>query len=663
MNRRGGLYIIGALVLGLVVGVAGSRVGFGTAAGGNLSDIASERGLTGPEAEAALVTYVAPGAHDEYLMFASGGHSGQMHVIGVPSMRLLKTIPVFAPDAWSGYGFGADWSMELLEAGSDANQNAPLTWGDTHHPALSETGGDYDGRFLYINDRANGRIAMVDLRDFKTKQILDVPNMQSSHGGVFATPDTEYVHISAKTPSPIFVESGYAPLEEYAEHYRGVSGFLAVDQATGQIDLERSFQIELPPYNQDLADSGKLASAGWAFINSYNAEMATGGIWDGNPPLEAGAIQFDFDYMHIINWELAEQVVADGKYEMVDGVRMIRLQTAIDEGILHLAPEPRNPHGVDVSPDGNYIVVSGKLDPNATVYSIDRIKAAIESRDFDGTDPFGIPVLRFEAVMEAQVEVGGGPLHTQFDNRGNAYTSLFVESGVARWTLGPEAGVAEGDAFQLVDKIPVHYNIGHLVTAHGDTVDPHGQYLVALNKWSIDRHPAIGTLHPQNFQLIDIDGPELRILKDMPIGFGEPHYVQMMAVDRLADPWTVYPVGTDPLTMAASPVAIAAGDEREERDGDTLTVYMSARRSTFTPDVIRAKQGERVVLHITNIETARDATHGFAIPGYNIQASLDPGEVVSIEFIADRTGSFAFYCTEFCSALHLEMQGWMLIEP
>jgi nitrous-oxide reductase len=663
MSRRSGLFIGAALVLGLVIGVAGARLGFDTAAGGTLADVAAERGLTGAEAEAALATFVAPGAHDEYLIFASGGHSGQMHVIGVPSMRLLKTIPVFAPDAWSGYGFGADWSMELFDEGSDPDQNEPLTWGDTHHPALSETGGDYDGRFLYINDRANGRIAMIDLRDFKTKQILDIPNMQSSHGGVFATPDTEYVHISAKTPSPIFVESGYAPLEEYAEHYRGVSGFLAVDQDTGRMDLERSFQIELPPYNQDLADSGKLASAGWAFINSYNVEMATGGIWDGNPPLETGAIEFDFDYLHIINWEMAEQVVADGKYEMVNGMRMIRLQTAIDEGLLYFAPEPRNPHGVDVSPDGNYIVVAGKLDPNATVYSIDRIKAAIAANDIEGTDPFGVPVLRFDAVVEAQVELGGGPLHTQFDNKGNAYTSLFVESAVARWTLGPAAGVAEADAFRLVDKVPVHYNIGHLVTAHGDTVNPHGRYLVALNKWSIDRFPAVGTLHPQNFQLIDIDGPELRILRDMPIGFGEPHYVQMMALDRLADPWTVYPLGTDPLTMGPSAVAISSGEEREERDGDTLTVYMSVRRSTFTPDVIRAKQGDRVIIHMTNVETARDATHGFAIPAYNIQTSLDPGEVLSVDFVADRTGSFAFYCTEFCSALHLEMQGWLLIEP
>jgi nitrous-oxide reductase len=654
---------VGALILGLVVGVAGARLGFSTASGGNLADIAADRGLTGAEAEAALATFVAPGDHDDYLMFASGGHSGQMHVIGVPSMRLLKTIPVFAPDSWSGYGFGADWSMEILAGGSDPGQNEQLTWGDTHHPALSETDGDYDGRFLYINDRANGRIAMVDLRDFKTKQILDVPNLQSSHGGVFATPNTEYVHISAKTPSPMFLESGYAPLEEYEEHYRGASSFLAVDPVTGHFDMERSFQIELPPYNQDLADAGKLASFGWAFINSYNTEMATGGNLEGNPSIETGAIANDFDYLHIINWELAEQVVADGKFEMVNGVRMIRLQTAIDEGILWFAPEPRNPHGVDVSPDGNYIVVSGKLDPNATVYSIDRIEAAIAAGDIEGYDPFGVPVLRFDAVVEAQVELGGGPLHTQFDNRGNAYTSLFVETAVARWTLGPEAGVDEADAFRLVDKIPVHYNIGHLVTAHGDTVDPHGKYLVALNKWSIDRFTPVGTLHPQNFQLIDIDSPELRILRDMPIGFGEPHYVQMIAVDRLADVWTVYPVGTDPLTMAPSDVAIAAGEERVERIGDTLHVYMTARRSTFTPDVIRAKQGEKVVMHITNIETAVDATHGFAIPGYNVQASLDPGEVLTVEIVADRTGSFAFYCTEFCSALHLEMQGWLLIEP
>ncbi len=106
---------------------------------------------------------------------SSGGHSGQVFVFGVPSMRLLKVIPVFTPDAWQGYGYGSDQGNVVLGEGSDPAKSNPLAWGDTHHPALSETEGDYDGRFLYINDRANGRIGMVDLRDFKTKQIYDVP--------------------------------------------------------------------------------------------------------------------------------------------------------------------------------------------------------------------------------------------------------------------------------------------------------------------------------------------------------------------------------------------------------------------------------------------------------------------------------------------------------
>ncbi len=661
-SSRTGLVVV--LVVGLVLGAAGARFGFGAASGGTLASVASAHGLSGEQAEAALATFVAPGEHDEYLIFASGGHSGQMHVIGVPSMRLLKTIPVFAPDAWSGYGFGADWTEEVLEQGSDPAHNDPLLWGDTHHPALSERGGDYDGRFVYINDRANGRIAMIDLRDFKTKQILDVPNIQSSHGGVFATPDTDYVHISAKTPTPVWSESGYADLADYEAEYRGMSTFLAVDQDTGRFVDGESFQIELPPYNQDLADAGKLASDGWAFINSYNTEMAVGGNMEGGEPLEQGAIAADFDYLHIIDWRKAEQVVADGRYVEHNGMRVITLDVAIEEGLLYFAAEPRNPHGVDVSPDGNYIVVSGKLDPNTTVYSIDRIEQAIAAGDIEGHDPYGVPILTFDSVVEAQVEVGGGPLHTQYDADGFAYTSLFVESAVAKWTLGPKAGVSDADAWQLVDKIPVHYNVGHLVSSHGDTVNPSTDYLVAMNKWAVDRHTPVGTLHPQNFQLIDVAGESMRLLKDMPIGFGEPHYAQMIAVDALADVHGTYPeVGTDTLTMAASPVAISYEDARIVENGDVVDVYMAVMRSHFKPDIVRVREGQTVNFHLTNIETAQDATHGFAIPAYNAQASLDPGETLTVTIEATRTGSFAFYCTEFCSALHLEMQGWLLVEP
>jgi nitrous-oxide reductase len=662
MKRPPVLIAIG-LVLGLLVGVFGARLGIGTATGGQLASLASAQGLSGAQAEAALATFTPPGEFDEYLMFSSGGHSGQVHIVGVPSMQLIKTVPVFAPDAWSGYGFGADWSMELFEQGTDPAQSEPLTWGDTHHPALSETDGEYDGRWLYINDRANGRIGMVDLRDFKTKQIYDVPNLQSSHGGMFVTPNTEYVHVSAKTPSPIFAEGGYADLSDYAEEFRGVSAFLSVNHDNGHVDPDASFQIELPPYTQDLADAGKGPSEGWMFLGSYNTEKATGGVHEGHPPLETGSIEGDYDYLHMINWHKAEEVVAAGDYEVVNGARMIRLDTAIDEGLLYLTPSPRNPHGVDVSPDGNYIVTSGKLDPSTTTYDFGLIEQAIATENFSGYDSYGVPILDFDAVMAGQVEVGGGPLHTQFGPDGTAYTSLFVESAVAKWTLGPKAGLSEADSFQLVDKLDVHYNIGHLTAAHGDSATPHGKYLVALNKWSIDQFPAVGTLHPQNFQLIDISGDEMKLLKNMPIGFGEPHYAQMVAIDVLEHVWQTYPVGTDVLTMEPSAVATDAGEERVERDGDNVTIYMTARRSHFVPDVIRVKEGDHVTVHLTSIETVQDGTHGFAIPGYNKQVSLDPGEVISIEFTASRTGSFGFYCTEFCSALHLEMQGWLLVEP
>jgi nitrous-oxide reductase len=660
--KRVGFISIAAVVAAAVIGVV---IGRFTSGGGaaSLAAVAESRQLSVEEAEGALKAFTPPGKYDEYVMVASGGHSGNVHLVGVPSMRLLKTVPVFTPESWSGYGQGSDLSEAVLAEGSSDKQARQLAWGDSHHPALSETAGAYDGRFLYIQDRANGRLGYVDLRDFKTKQIVDIPNIGTSHGGAFVTPDTQYVHVSSMTPRPQTAD-GYAPLDEYKDQYRGMSSFLAVDPGNGRIDLAKSFQVELPPYTQDLADAGKLGSDGFAFINSYNSEMATGrGEDQSGEPIEKGASARDFDYLHIIDWRKAEQVVAAGGYEDRNGVRVIPLQRAIDDGILVFAPEPRSPHGVDVSPDGNYIVVGGKLDPHVTVYDIERIKAAIAAKDFDGTDEFGVPVLKYDSVVAGQVEVGLGPLHTQFDGRGNGYTSLFLDSAIAKFSLGEKAGVKAGETFKLLDKVSVQYNIGHLAASEGDTVAADGRYLVALNKWSIDRFPVLGTLKPQNFQLIDLNVSPMKVIADMPIGFGEPHYSQIIRTDRLTNAIPVYEPGTEPLTMTHSSVATQAGEGRVERDADGVHVYMAAMRSNFTPDTIRVKQGEHVTIHVTNIETTPDATHGFAIPGYNIQVSLDPGEVITTEFTADKTGSYAFYCTEFCSALHLEMQGWLLVEP
>ena len=665
------LVLVSVMVVIVAAGIGACR---STGGQSQLLSLAQSRGLSPEDAARAVKTFVPPGGRDEFLLFASGGHSGQIHVIGVPSMRLLKTIAVFTPEPWQGYGYGADWSEAALGANGGHGTHAangpkePLRWGDAHHPALSETAGKYDGRWIYINDRAHGRIGMADLSDFRTKQVLQVPNLQTSHGGIFATPNTEYVHISSKVPALKAWNASQGQtvtlddhLKRYADIYRGYSTFIKVDPKTGRMLVDQSFQIELPPYTQDLADAGKGASDGFAFINSYNVEMATGGIEQGRPPIEVGASQLDFDYLHIINWKKAEQVIAAGKFTTINGIRVISLETAAAEGVLHLAPEPRSPHGVDVAPRGDYITVSGKLDPHVTVYGIDRIKQAIEAKTYEGKDRYGIPILKFDAVVAGKVELGAGPLHTQYDAEGHGYTSLYLESAVAKWTLGAPYHPA-GKAFTLVDKVSIHYNIGHLATAQGDTMDPQGKYLVAMNKWSIDRHTNVGPLHPQNFQLIDISGPKMELLADMPIGFGEPHYAQLVKADTIKA-HNVYEPGTSPATGGKSATGIESEQQaRIVRKPGVVEVWMNVVRSHFTPDIIKAKVGDKVIVHITNTERTPDATHGFAVPTKNVMLSLDPGESTTVEFVVDKPGTYSFYCTEFCSALHLEMQGWLIVE-
>lgn len=623
--------------------------------------LAAERGLTSENIYAALKTYLPTGEHDPYIMFASGGQSGQVLVIGVPSMRILKVIGVFTPEPWQGYGYGGHGD-DVLEGGFVDDK--PILWGDTHHPGLSESNGEYDGQFLFINDKANSRIAVIDLRDFETKQILKTPNAINDHGGAFVTPNTDYVIQGPQYAAPIGYE--YAPLEEYESLYRGIMTFWKFDRLTGRIDMEKSFQMVLPPYWQDLCDAGKKVSDGWVFCNSFNTELATGGIELGNPPFEAGTARNDTDYLHIVNWRKAEEVANSGQVDVINGMRVISLETAAAEGILYFTPEPKSPHGSDVTPGGEYVVVGGKLDPHVTIYSFEKIQQAIAAGEHE-TDQYGVPVLPLDATMETQVELGLGPLHTVYDANGYAYTSLFLDSAVARWTLGGPYDDLNDDApWTLVQKLPVHYNIGHIAAVEGDTATPGGEFVVALNKWSIDRFANIGPLMPQNFQLVDISGggAQMKLLYDMPIGMAEPHYAQIIRAERL-NPWQVYPeLGWDVGAMAPDPNAVTSPeDTRVVRDGNNVEIWMTVVRSHFQPERVELKQGDNVIWHLTNIEQTPDATHGFAISGYNINLSLEPGETQTIEFVADMSGTFTYYCTEFCSALHLEMLGYMLVEP
>jgi nitrous-oxide reductase len=653
-----------AVIAGLVAACSGGPAATPEGATGipqEAAAVAAQRGLSPADITAALKTYMPSGQTDPYIMFASGGQGGQVLVIGVPSMRILRLIGVFTPEPWQGYGFGGGGDKVLAEGYVNGQE---IKWGDTHHPGLSETGGEYDGQFLFINDKANARVAVIDLRDFETKQIVKNPNAIVDHGGSFVTPNTEYVIEGPQYATPLGWE--YAPLDQYQDKYRGVITFWKFDREKGRIDPAQSFQMELPPYWQDLCDAGKKVSEGWIFCNSFNTEMATGNGPDGaGAPYEAGTTQNDTDYLHIINWKAAEAAFKAGKGQDINGISVIPLETAISDKLLYFTPEPKSPHGADVTPGGEFVVVGGKLDPHVTVYSFDKIQKAIAAGPTE-KDAFGVPVLKLDDTKEAQVELGLGPLHTVYDDKGYAYTSMFLDSAVARWTLGgPYADKHPEQPWTLVQKLPVHYNIGHIAAAEGDTASPDGQYVVALDKWSIDRYANIGPLMPQNFQLVDVSqtGDKMQLLYDMPIGMAEPHYAQIIKADKLK-PWQVYPeIGWNPETQSVDPNAVKAGEEKVVRNGDNVEVFMTVVRSHYTPDLVQLKKGDKVKWHLTSLERTPDATHGFAIPGYNINLSLEPGESQTIEFVADQDGTYPFYCTEFCSALHLEMIGQMLVEP
>jgi nitrous-oxide reductase len=623
---------------------AASKLG----ASASVRDLMKARGLNEADVEAALKTYVPSGKMDEYYIFASGGQSGNVDVIGVPSMRLLKVIGVFTPESWQGWGFGGE-SDKILEGGNQGTHK--IRWADMHHPNLSETKGDYDGKYLFVNDKANARVAVVDLSDFTTKQIIANPLAASDHGGAFVTPDTDYVIETTQYPAPLGRE--YAPIEQYKEKYRGVAMFWKFDRAKGRLDPSKSFGVELPPYTQDLADAGKLDSDGWAFINSFNSEMAIGGTLDGKPPIESGASQNDMDYLHIINWRKAEALVNAGRAKLIAGIRVLPMDVTGPEGVLTLVGEPKSPHGCDVTPDGKLIVVGGKLDTHTTLYDFAKLKSAIDAKKFEGNDPYGLPILPFKEVIKGQVEIGLGPLHTVYGDKGEAYTSVFIESVVAKWSYL--------DLAKPVEKLKVQYNIGHILAAEGDTVSPDGKYVVAMNKMSMDRFLPVGPLFPQNFQLIDTSGEKMRLIYDAPIGNAEPHYSQMIKADKVK-PVKAYPAGTN-ATGALDPFRVEGGKERIVRNGNKVEVFMTLIRSHFTPDRLEVNEGDDVTIHLTSLETADDQTHGFTIDMYNVNLSLEPGKHENVTFKADMAGVYPFYCTEFCSALHLEMTGYMLVKP
>ena len=578
-----------------------------------------------PDPEVDEVDYqVRPGELDEYYAFVSGGQAGDVRVYGIPSGRQIMRIPVFNYEPARGWGFD-DESREMLEI-----DGGDFTWGDTHHPRLSQTDNDYDGRWCFINDKANGRMARIDLKYFVTDAILDIPNHQGTHGACAVMPDTTYVIGVGELEVPIPNDGRHL---DDPESYQ--TTLTAIDPETMMIEWEVLLDVNL-----DNMDSGKRGE--WFFASSYNTE---------NGVDEAGMTRADQDYTIAFNIPAIEAAVEAGEYDEINDIPVVdgTEDSPLNEGdnpVTRYIPTPKNPHGVSVTPDGRYAIVSGKLDPTATVIDIEALNEVEDPSD----------------AIAAQPRLGMGPLHTAYDGRGHAYTTMFVDSQVVKWDIDaaveahPEDG--EEDSPAVVEKIDVHYNPGHIIASESYTADPAGDWLLSLNKLSKDRFMNVGPVFPDNDQLIYIGDDEagMQLVRDIP-AYPEPHDASICHRDKL-NPEQVY--DPDDLELEHT----GADESSIERvDDDRVEVRMYSIRNHFGHSDITVQEGDTVELQVTNVETTTDIVHGLAIPDYDVHLKIAPHETVKATFTADRPGVYWMYCTYFCSALHLEMRSRLLVEP
>lgn len=606
------------------------------------------------DTDVASKVYVAPGKYDEFYLFTSGGFNGQVGVYGLPSGRLFKVIPVFSQNPENGYGYSEE-TKPMLQTSYGF-----IPWGDAHHPVLSKTNGDADGRWLFINENNTPRIARIDLKTFKTVEIIEIPNSAGNHPSPYCTENTEYVVAGTRFSVPVKTKD--VPISSYKETFKGAISLIKVDKETGKMSL--AVQILCPPFDYDKNRAGKGVSKDWTFFTCYNSEEA-------NNMLEINASQKDKDYILAVNWKKAEEYLNNGKAQKLKSTYYHntydeQTHTAKSEvftevnvlepkdcpGMLYYIPCPKSPHGVDVSPTGEYIAAGGKLAAVIPVYSYEKMIKAIENKKFDG-EIESIPVLKYDEVIAGEVKNPGlGPLHTEFDEKGYGYTSMFLSSEIVKWKIG---------TWEVVDRIPTYYSIGHLCIPGGDSKNPFGKYVIALNKITKDRYLPTGPELTQSAQLIDISGDKMKLLLDFPT-VGEPHYAQSIKADLL----TKNQIKIYKLEENKHPYACKnEKDARVERKGNEVHIYMTTIRSHFAPDNIEGiKVGDIVFFHVTNLEQDWDVPHGFSIQGANnAELLIIPGETATLRWEPKTEGVFAFYCTDFCSALHQEMQGYIRVSP